>query len=336
MQLNSLQSVRPYVLDCVRAGVPVMIHGRRGTGKSDLARSIARELFDGRMIDFRASTVEPTDIGGLPAIDLAAGKARYLPSELLPDAARDGLDGLLLCDELNRAPRMTQNALLGLILDGYVGAYRKPAGWAIMAAGNLASEKAFLEPMDPALKARLAHFYVQADLLEVLEYGEKAGWSPAVLAFLRHAPECLYSDADKDEHADANPRSWDQLSRILKTAPRDRWNGHAAGKIGRKVAERFAGFMAIWGALPPLPAIIADPYFAPVPAPDQAGLLYALQSALARAADQSNFAAVVAYLARLPREFAIAGVVAAVRRDPSLKSTAGFITWAVANQDVTI
>jgi hypothetical protein len=334
--LYTVNTVRPYLIDALQAGLVPMIHGRRGTGKSDLMRSIAAELFEGRFIDTRAPNHEPQDIAGLPAIDLDAGAARLLPLDIMPNEARDGATGLWAMDEVNRATRQMQSVLLGLILDGYAGGYRKPDGWRIIAAGNLASERAFVEPMDPALKSRFEHFYIQADLLELIAYGEGAGWSPAVLAFLRHAPDCLYTDAEKDEHADANPRSWEQLSRVLHVAPRERWSGHAFGKVGRKAGERFAQFLAIWGKLPPLPVILADPDGAPVPAFNEPGLLYALQSALSRAADLQNIGAVVRYLGRLPREFAIAGVVQAARRDASLRETPAYIQWALANQDVTL
>jgi len=334
--LYTVESVRPYIIDCVQAGMPAMIHARRGTGKSALMRSIAGELFDGRWIDTRAPNHEPQDIAGLPAIDLAAGNVRLLPLDIMPNEARDGANGLWTFDEINRAGRQMQSVLLGLVLDGVAGGYHKPAGWRICAAGNIAAEKAFIEPMDPALESRFYHFHIQADVLELVAYLERSGAHPVIAAFLRHAPDFIYSEREPGEKADANPRSWEQLSDVLKIAPRERWTGHARAKVGGRAADMFAGFCAIWGRLPPLPEILANPAGAPVPAPNEAGLNYALQNALSRAADARTLPAVVTYAARLPREFGIAAVVGAVRRAPELRETGAFVSWSIANQDVTI
>jgi hypothetical protein len=190
--------------------------------------------------------------------------------------------------------------------------------------------------MDPALESRFEHFMIQGDVAESIAWGERNNMVPAVLAFLKHAPELLYTDPEPGEFASANPRAYAQLSDVLHVAPRERWSGHARAKIGARAAERFAGFLMIWERLPPLPYIIANPDSAPVPERNEPGLLYALQSALARAADVSNLGAVIRYLDRLPREFAIAAVTAATQRAPELRETGAYVQWAIRAQAVTI
>ncbi len=97
------------------------------------------------------------------------------------------------------------------------------------------------------------------------------------------------------------------------------------------VAGEFEAFLSLYGRVPSIPSILSDPNGAPVV--DDIGLHYAVTTALARAATRANFAAVYTYWQRLPVEFATMGMRDAVTRDASLRETATFGAWAVANPD---
>lgn len=145
---------------CFEAGVTPFLWGHRGVGKSSLFREIAEERGWG-FIDLRCSQLEAADLRGLPERS-ADGRTRFLPPADLPigdwddaEAARQigpppaentGLRergeflrrsrraeprrarGILLLDELNRAPDDVLQAAFQLILDRAVGEYALPPG----------------------------------------------------------------------------------------------------------------------------------------------------------------------------------------------------------------
>ena len=47
-----------------------------------------------------------------------------------------------------------------------------------------------------------------------------------------------------------------------------------------------------------------------------------------------NISRATTYLSRCPAEFSVLAMSMAVRRDPSVTSTKGFIDWAIKNQNV--
>jgi hypothetical protein len=81
--------------------------------------------------------------------------------------------------------------------------------------------------------------------------------------------------------------------------------------------------------LPNIDAILLNPLQEPVP--ENAASQYAIASALARCASDTNFDRVCLYLNRLPTEFRVLCVRDATLRAPAIRSMAGYTKWAVEN-----
>ena len=81
--------------------------------------------------------------------------------------------------------------------------------------------------------------------------------------------------------------------------------------------------------LPNIDAILLNPLQEPVP--ENAAAQYAVASAPARCASDSNFDRICLYLNRLPTEFRVLCVRDAALREPAIRTTAGFVQWAVHN-----
>jgi len=60
LQIN-IQTAKQHIIDCIRVGLVPMIHGSPGTGKSAIIREVAEE-FNLKLIDFRLSQCDPTDL----------------------------------------------------------------------------------------------------------------------------------------------------------------------------------------------------------------------------------------------------------------------------------
>ena len=305
---------------------PVFIWGSPGTGKSSVVNQLAIEL-EIALRDIRALLLDPVDLRGLPFVG-KDGRSQWATPDFLP---QDG-EGILFLDELNAAPAMVQASCYQLVLDRRLGEYTLPEGWAIVAAGNRDSERAATTKMPTPLRNRFVHIDFEVDVQEWSEWAIKANVRPEVIAFIRFRPELL-SAFDRDANAFPSPRSWEFVSRILDSL--DSQANPAieheviAGAVGSGAATGFSAFLRMFRELPNIDAILLNPLQEPVP--ENAAAQYAVASALARCASDTNFDRISLYLNRLPTEFRVLCVRDATLRAPAIKSTAGYTKWAVEN-----
>ena len=189
---------------CFEAGVTPFLWGHKGVGKSSLFRRIAAENGWG-FLDLRCSQIEAADLRGLPE-RTADGRTRFLPPADLPVGDLDdaeyaaqlgpppGADadlrqrgeflrrrrrleprrgrGILLLDELNRAPDDVLQAAFQLVLDRAVGEYVLPPGWHVAAAGNFGGGAYRVSDCDdPAFLDRFCHLVFPAGADDVARVG---------------------------------------------------------------------------------------------------------------------------------------------------------------------
>jgi len=102
--LGQKESIRR-VLACMAAGGHVLLEDFPGTGKTTLAKAIARSIKSAefRRIQFTPDLL-PSDILGVSVLDPKEREFRFHPGPVFTD--------LLLADEINRASPRTQSALL--------------------------------------------------------------------------------------------------------------------------------------------------------------------------------------------------------------------------------
>ena len=294
----------------VAARRPVFIWGGPGVGKSSVVKQLA-ETLNVPLQDVRALLLDPVDLRGLPFLG-SDGRSKWATPEFLPQNGT----GILFLDELNAAPAMVQASCYQLVLDRKLGEYVLPDGWAIIAAGNRDSDRAVTTRMPTPLRNRFVHLEFEVDVQEWSEWAIQAGIRPEVIAFLRFRPELL-SAFDRDANAFPSPRSWEFVSRILDSL--DSQSNPAieheviAGAVGAGAATEFSAFLRMFRELPNIDAILLNPPQEPVP--ENAAAQYAVASALARCASDTNFDRICLYLNRLPTEFRVLCV-----RDATLRA----------------
>jgi len=186
--------------------------------------------------------------------------------------------------------------------------------------------------MPTPLRNRFVHLEFEVDIQDWSEWAIQAGIRPEVIAFLRFRPE-LISAFDRDAHAFPSPRSWEFVSHILESldSQSNSTIEHEviAGAVGTGAATEFSAFLRMFRELPNIDAILLNPLQEPVP--ENAAAQYAVASALARCASDTNFDRICLYLNRLPTEFRVLCVRDATRRAPAVRCTAGYTKWAVEN-----
>lgn len=276
--------------------VPALfIWGGPGVGKSSVVKQVADKHKIG-FIDIRLLLLDPTDLRGIPVPE--DGKARWLAPSFLP---KDG-SGILHLDELNRAPVLTQNSALQLVLDRRVGEYELPEGWVIIASGNREME-AFVHRMDPALLNRFVHLEFEVDLDEWVRWANTHNINPIVIGLLSHFRPNLLYQFDKSKKSFPTPRSWQFVSEVLGMGLSPQiTNELVQGSVGQGAAIELSTYMKIWQELPNLDRILAGEDVIP----KTVDIIYACCVGLvAKAKVQANYDRLLKYSMKLNREFTV-------------------------------
>lgn len=214
------------------AGIPVLLWGRPGVGKSSFIEGLAREDFP--VTTLIASIHDPTDFSGLPILE--EGKVRYATPQWV-DTFSDSNQGILFLDELSTAPPSVQSALLRVVFERRVGFYTLPAGVRIVAAANPPDLMVGGWELSPPLRNRFVHLnwdidtdlYINALLSgwnegQLKEVNRQAHSNLATLmqariaAFLRIQPGSLHASPEDNPYGFASPRSWDFVAALFATA----------------------------------------------------------------------------------------------------------------------
>ncbi len=184
-----------------RARRAALLEGPTGIGKSEIVREAAARLGVALAV-LDLSLLEPPDLVGLPVIE--DGRTRYASPSILPE----GGAGILLLEELNRAPRYIQQPALQLLTARALHEYRLPDGWVCFAAINPQDGSYQVTPLDPALSARFLHLSVRADRGAWLSWAHEHEVHAAVTAVVRAHDRAL---------DDVCPRTWVYVSQLLAT-----------------------------------------------------------------------------------------------------------------------
>ena len=265
---------------CLQAGLVPYVRSSPGIGKSDLAKSFAAE-YDLEVIDLRLSQCTPEDLQGFPMRD--GDKAVFTPFSLFPlegdelplkfdennnpvmieikdengnikkeQARRQGW--LLLLDELSSANKAVQAAAYKLILDRQVGSFNIHKRCAMIACGNLMSDKAVVHQMSTALQSRLIHYQLEVNVADWIKWATKKGVDFRIQAFIQYRASMLHN-FDPDSHTDityACPRTWEFLDRLIRGKPIDRVRTlpRIVGTIGHGAGHEFMTFCDVMHNIP--------------------------------------------------------------------------------------
>lgn len=200
--------VGPDLVDLLRlaykANRPVILVGDTGVGKSECLAAAANEMkIQHRVIDL--SLLEAPDLTGLPVIT-KDNRTSFAPPTLLPKDGR----GLIVFEELNRAPRYTQAPCLQLLTTRRLNdSYVMPEGWMPVAAINPDNDEYMVEPLDPALMARFITVEVVPDAKTWAKWAKENNHHPAIIDYVRNTKGIFNGQ-------NSSPRAWTYVDHLLK------------------------------------------------------------------------------------------------------------------------
>jgi hypothetical protein len=282
---------------------PVMLWSPPGVGKSAIVKQLCEK--DGvECVDIRLSLLNPVDLRGIPVV--RGDKVDWIPPVFL---VKKG-PCRFFCDEINVAPPATQAAAYQWFLDNRIGEWKmdrtiengRPRQ-TIIAAGNRATDQAFVHQMPAPLRNRVAHMEIEPDFEAWREWAWKAGVAPLVINFLTFTARVgveikgnenskwgLLFFFDPKIHVAGSfptPRSWEQVSRFLIKNPRLRTHAEAiAGMVSKPVADKFTAFVRIADQLPNADDIVLKGK--DVKPPDEPSARYAFCGALTAALQRTK------------------------------------------------
>ncbi len=220
-----------------------MLWGATGVGKSEAVRQLAAEIA-AELRDIRLCQKQPTDIGGLPALDHESRQTVFYPPAFLTQR-NDGKAVVLFFDEISLAPDDTKGAVLGILEERRQGNVEIPDNWIIVAAGNRPEDLANARGLGAAANRRLLHIVIEPQLEATLEHFIKIKVAPEVLAFLKVFPQHLSGEESaRTQKHELYPRPalWEKVSNVLNELRKaDKRVRHlaVAGIIGDSVAAEF-------------------------------------------------------------------------------------------------
>lgn len=284
-----------------KAGLPAMLSGPPGGGKSSIVRQSADR--DGvKFMDVRVLLHDQTDLK-FPVIDSKAKSVTWVQSLFPSDP---DWEGVVCLEELDKAPPSMQAALLGAVLEREIGGMKLPKGMAFVACCNRAQDRAGGGRMITPLLNRFAHLDLDTSLNDWLEWSLEAGVHQAVRAFMPYRPALLHDfRPDSGDRSFPSPRSWEFVSRLMQQAPPEELVPQlVSGCVGDGAASEFVSFLRVWQSLPDIGAMLASCTTCKIPA--EGAVLYALAGAITDRSreDTSLMVAAGTIATRMPPEFA--------------------------------
>lgn len=331
MELDSIYKVSPrqakvLMMDVLEAGLVPFIHGSPGTGKSAITKQIS-DAGNLDFIDHRLSTAAPEDFSGLPRFNgefaTYAPFAGLFPLDQVSEPKGNGW--LLFLDEMNAAPKSIQAASYQLILDRMVGQYKLHEDVHIVAAGNLATDRAITNTLSTAMQSRMIHLEIEVNFNEWMQdVAIPENYDKRIIAYLSRYPDKLMDfNPDHNDKTFACPRTWSFMDKLLKVSNTTKALDTAkiplyAGTVTSGVAVEFVQFTKVFESLVQLKDVLAQP--ADLPVPYDLNLQWATVTFLLDSVTKDNFEPICTYIDRFGISFRILFYRSLIQRNPTLRT----------------
>jgi hypothetical protein len=328
-----------------------VIEGPMGSGKSDTIKT-AKEMF-GDKYNYAVVDCTQWDVGDvqIPDVDKVQQVVRFLPNVLLMG---DGTKPMfVLLDELGKASRPVQNALLPVILDRRVGAFKMPAGSVVYAATNLGGEGVG-DMFQPHARNRVSFLEMRYPTNEEwIEWAIEAGVDASMLAWANENPQLFHSFKDYDDpktnpyifhpkeqrKSFVTPRSMYLASLELRPEQREAVGDQQAtlaaiaGNIGARAALDLMAFVQLGDKMPAWDLVVNAPETAPVPEDNPAAMCLTMYKCVAKV-EKDTVNNVLKYVQRLPKEIQCLFASQAMRTKSKMTFMAmnqNFTKWVMDN-----
>lgn len=354
MKFKDLKNEIIYDID---AGISVELISSPGRGKSEFVRALRDELSarDGEEWGFQTlflATQQPCDLIGYlfkGEMELEGEKVTITdPSMPLWMRSEDGKPvthykrGILFLDEYGQGEGDVKRASAELLLNHKLGPWELPDGWAVVAASNKSTDRSGVTKSFDFVINRRNQYLIDDDVDGWIDWAAENGVTPISMAFAKQNPHIVFADGVPQKQGPwCTPRSLVMADKRLRLKaersggvfPEDAISVEAtAGLIGDGAAAQLFAFVRLEKEMPPYEKIIKDPEKVKVPEKPDAQMLVTYN--LAHRVTVDDIAAVVKYVTRMPKEFAVTFAQAACKRMPRILSTPAMQSWCRENSSL--
>ena len=319
----------------VGSEVSVIAQGEPGIGKSSMLKVIKDKLptHETRYIDCAL-----LDLGDLQ-MPKVSDSVEFVPNKMF--VSDSGQPLVVMLDEIGKAMRPVQNALLTLLLEKRIGNHKLPEGSIVFGTTNLATDGVG-DKVEAHARNRVCFVTVQKpDADQWLNWAMDNDVSAEICAWVKNYPHALASYTDenqadnpyiynprKSQSSFVTPRSLEKASHFIQK--RDMLGDAVvqtclAGCVGQSAALDMMAYIHVADKLTAWEVIIEKPESAPV-SKDQIANMIMAYGAVTRVTKET-VDAFMTYLDRLPSEIQIMFLSSLIK-----SSKAG---WAVLNKSVT-
>jgi hypothetical protein len=327
----SPKELKVTMLKAISAGLPVLIKGAPGIGKSDIITQVAAEL-KMELIISHPVVSDPTDFKGLPGI--VDGKAEFLPFGDLRQLMEATKPTIAFLDDLGQAPAVVQAAAMQLLLARSINGHKISDHIVFVAATNRRQDRAGVTGILEPVKSRFAMILgLEANTDEWIEWAFENNMPPELIGFIHFRPSLLnVEEATAEIVNHPCPRTIAHAGKLLNAG----LDSHEvlSGAIGEGAAAELVGFLRVFKDLPNISAILLDPDGTAVPTDPAAQ--YAVVAALVEKVTENNCDRMFTYGNRLPADFSCLLVRDMILKEPKVQQTPGFISWATSHRDILL
>lgn len=327
----NVKQTKELLVKTIPAGLPILIKGAPGVGKTDVVTQVAKKLkYD--LITVIPAIADPTDAKGFP------GKVNgHYEWQLCGDARRivqAKKPTVVFIDDLGQAAPIVQAAFMQWILLRRIGEHDVPKCVVFIAATNRRQDKAGVTSILEPVKSRFATIIeLEPTPDEWIEWAFDHNMPAEIIGFVNFRPALLHSGvATNDIVNHPCPRTIANAGKLINIGLDDVET--LAGAVGEACAIELVGFISVYKSLPNISAILLDPDNATVPSEPAA--LYAITSALVDKITKDNANRVLKYGNRLPADFSVLLIRDSIRKEPKIQNTKAFIRWATLHKDVLL
>lgn len=321
--------------------VTVHLKSPPGVGKSSMIKQLAKKLGEEMKVpfgckEFFLNSKESPDMGGygLPDEDSDGAKIMsYTRAPWMP-LADDPQHGFIFLDEFLQAQQDVQRVCAQLMLDGRVNDSILPITYMVIAASNGENDRSGVNREMAFVVNRTMELNVRFDLDTWTEWAEKNGVHWMITAFAKRFPSAFVSEVPSDPGPFCTARSLTSVSGLIDRVPKHLFHTAAAGFIGAGRAADVKAFMNVVDEIPTFDEVLRDPVNAKLPGVDRMDALYAAMQMVATLVTSETADKVFKYISRMPRDFQIAGLKAALNTNEDILHNEDFQRWCRDNRDL--
>lgn len=300
----SFSQARNAIMAGLEANIGTMLIGDPGVGKSALMGMIARQLGT-RLAVVIGSTMDPTDLGGLPVIRVDGKGIDRIPLELIQEVC--DAPGILFLDELACAPPAVQAAMLRGILERVFGDRKLHPDTRVVGATNPPEQSPGGSELSAPLMGRLAVYHLRPTHTEVTDFFDELEdetlprlreEAVEFAATLRVQADLLEIDipeaAVTGNKPWGAPRAWERALRVRAALEgNDKTLRHlvTAANVGQTQATAYEAILDLRKFLPTIDECLKDP--AGVKVTDDKKRQIGMVGLIARVAERDKWAAMI-------------------------------------------